>query len=355
MIVIEGYSADELFIKIAQQLLRHGNIVRPRQLETRELRDVFLTLHDPTQCIVTLPERAINHNYLDGEMRWYESGSLDVAEIAKISSFWQSLADDRGKVNSNYGYLAYFQQCPNGQSQFDWCVQKIRSDADTRQALIVYNQPMHKYADNKDFVCAASQFFRQHDGVIDCTVYMRSNDVIYGLSYDLPWFVSVHQKICEQTGYKLGVYQHFTSSLHVYQKHYAMLRNMARFPSIETEIVLLQQMNEKLKNVKTLQTHIQHQQFPIATSSLYGDDDIGWERDMVNGIEEFRFYIGSGSVSNNTVIIYAKSNGDFYIGHFDWQQNRVVEEKIGILEIACIVSNDTIQKCLQLYSGDDGQ
>lgn len=118
----------------------------------------------------TLPERNINLEYLTGEMKWYNSGSLSVNEISPYSSFWTKLTNEKGHVNSNYDHVVYKQKCPNGKNQFDWCVEKIRDDPDTRQAIINYNQPQHKYDGNKDFVCTISQSFRQRDGNLDSGV-----------------------------------------------------------------------------------------------------------------------------------------------------------------------------------------
>lgn len=236
MIQISGNDANELFVNIADSLLKNGEYSSPRGQRTIELRDVWLTLEDPKKSVVTLEARGLDMDYLTGEMEWYQSGSLDVKDIGKHSKFWFTLADPNGTVNSNYGFLAYKEK-HNGRSQVEWCVSRLKSDRETRQAVINYNQPRHKYDDNKDFVCTLNQLFRirtepgdrwQEQWVfLDSTTMMRSNDLIYGLSYDLPWFTGVQQDIAEKVGVPLGSYNHFAASLHVYEKHFEMLEAIA--------------------------------------------------------------------------------------------------------------------------------
>ena len=224
--MIKGKSANELFINVAKHLKTFGKINSPRGLETIELQNAWLLLSDPRQSIVTLPARGINYDYLKKEMEWYLSGNLSVTEIAKASSFWLKLADSNGTVNSNYGFLALVQKW-SGKSQLEWCVDCINDDPDTRQAVINYNQPVHKYKGNKDFVCTIAQLFRNNDGKLDTTVLMRSNDMIRGLTYDLPWFTHIQARVAHETGLGIGKYRHFAASFHVYKEHFDMLDKIA--------------------------------------------------------------------------------------------------------------------------------
>jgi len=226
MIQIKGSSANELFIKVSQQLLNTRKYSSPRGKMTMELRDVWLTLTNPKENLVTLPARNIDMDYLKAEMDWYNSGSLDVESIGKASTFWNQLADTNGTVNSNYGFLAKKQKWA-GRSQVEWCIDRLIDDPETRQAIINYNQPVHKYPGNKDFVCTIAQSFRRNQGQLDSTVLMRSNDLIYGLTYDLPWFTGLQLDIAEQVDMGPGVYNHFAASLHVYAKHFKMLERIA--------------------------------------------------------------------------------------------------------------------------------
>ena len=216
---------DDLFSKISRELIEHGTLISPRGMQTLELQHVWLELTNMQKCIVNLKSRKINKSYLKNELKWYLSGSLKIDKIKNHSSFWEKLIDSNGTVNSNYGNIAFIQK-QNGKSQFEWCVESIKKDINTRQAVINYNQPMHKYEGNKDFVCTIAQHFMVRNGRLDTTVFMRSNDLIYGLTYDAPWFCLISKKIASAVGLKLGTYRHYAASLHVYERHFKMLNNM---------------------------------------------------------------------------------------------------------------------------------
>lgn len=226
VVIIEGDTANEIFKNLAIILLNEGSINDPRGQETLELSDVWLTLNNPSESILTMPERDLDLGYLSGETEWYESGSLLVKDIAKHSKFWNHLADSNGTVNSNYGFLTKIEKHA-GKSQLEWVIERLRQDPHTRQAIMNYNQPRHKYEGVKDFVCTISQQFIQRNGKLDSIVLMRSNDVIYGLSYDMPWFTGIQEQVSKETGIPMGKYHHYAASMHVYRRHFKMIEDIA--------------------------------------------------------------------------------------------------------------------------------
>jgi thymidylate synthase len=221
--IIEADSADELFIKIAKEMQTNGVKRYVRGLNTIEINDAWLILNNPEKHYVELKEREMNYDYLLGETEWYASGSLRVEDIAKYSSFWNSLADPNGTVNSNYGFLINLEKHA-GKSQFEWCYEALKKDKYTRQAIMNYNQPKHKYPGVKDFVCTISQTFIVREEALDSIVLMRSNDLIYGLTYDLPWFTQLQINMAGALKLPVGKYHHYDTSLHVYERHFDMLK-----------------------------------------------------------------------------------------------------------------------------------
>jgi thymidylate synthase len=110
-------------------------------------------------------------------------------------------------------------------TQYEWCRKKLSEDLYTRQAVINYNQLMHKY-DTKDFPCTVSQQFLVNDGKLDTFVNMRSNDLIYGFAYDIIWFIYVQHVLAKDLGLSPGKYWHFTPSLHVYEKDMKIIESI---------------------------------------------------------------------------------------------------------------------------------
>ena len=58
------------------------------------------------------------------------------------------------------------------------------------------------------------------EGSLDMTVNMRSNDAVWGLSYDVPSFTAVQRAMALSLGVPLGTYFHQAGSFHVYERHY---------------------------------------------------------------------------------------------------------------------------------------
>ena len=226
MYSFKSNNMDRLYIEICKTILKHGKYISPRGLKTLEIQHAWLELTNPLKCIVNLKSRKINKNYLKNELKWYLKGTLTIEQISKFSSFWSKLTDSNGTINSNYGNIALIDKY-NGKSQYEWCIDSIKNDINTRQAVINYNQPKHKYKNNKDFVCTLAQHFMVRDGFLDTTVFMRSNDLIYGLTYDAPWFCLLTKKIARECNLKIGVYRHYAASLHVYEKHFKMINKIS--------------------------------------------------------------------------------------------------------------------------------
>lgn len=216
--------ANGIFSQVCCNLNYNGISSSPRGLKTIELEDVFIEITDPTEknCIISLPERDLSMDYLSGEMDWYLNGTLDSEEIKKHSSFWGKIESPFGKLNSNYGFIC-FKEVLNGMSQYDWCLKSLREDIESRQAIINYNQPKHKYDGNKDFVCTLNQAFRVKNGKLHTRVFMRSTDLIFGFSYDIYWFGYLLRKLAQDLKLEVGSLYFYTISMHIYERHFKIL------------------------------------------------------------------------------------------------------------------------------------
>jgi thymidylate synthase len=60
------------------------------------------------------------------------------------------------------------------------------------------------------------------------TTMMRSNDVWFGLPYDIVFFTEVQKYIARKMGITAGVYTHFVVSLHMYLRDEEKLKKFYR-------------------------------------------------------------------------------------------------------------------------------
>lgn len=181
--------------------------------------------------------REPNYDYAKREIQWYESQSLYVKDIpGEVPKIWQMCADRDGKINSNYGWCVFSDE--NG-SQYKHCLDRLISDPHTREACMIYNRPSMQIDCNTngmhDFMCTYStQVFLNevrsdiHIYQLDYTVFMRSNDAIFGYNSDRYWAEHVQSKMVDDLN-KRGLYVikgniiWNAGSLHVYERHFKWL------------------------------------------------------------------------------------------------------------------------------------
>lgn len=180
--------------------------------------------------------REPNYDYAKREIEWYESQSLYVKDIpGDVPKIWQMCADKDGKINSNYGWCIFSYE--NG-SQYEHCLNRLLDDHHTREACMIYTRPSMQTDCNKngmhDFMCTYStQVFlnpiNEFGYDLDYTVFMRSNDAVYGFCNDAIWAKRVRDKLVTDLNNRgLTVFPGKiiwnAGSLHVYERHFKFLK-----------------------------------------------------------------------------------------------------------------------------------
>ncbi|NVM33961.1 MAG: hypothetical protein HWN81_00095 [Candidatus Lokiarchaeota archaeon] len=205
----------------------------PRGQAVREITDYTfrVTNPKPDPIITRDAERnKIIEKYTKKEVELYNSCTNDVKEFAKASKFWNKIANSDGTVNSAYGHLIWQKKSLGNdayeavsRTPWEWCVESLRADKDTRQALLRFSLPEHHYMGNKDFVCTLGGNFLIRDNKLNLSIVMRSNDLTLGLTYDLPWFISLMYKMIDELkdaypDLEVGHYTHTAHSMHIYER-----------------------------------------------------------------------------------------------------------------------------------------
>ena len=177
----------------------------------------------------------INDDYLNREMEWYKSQSRKVSDMSDpVPEIWQNMVDDKGMVNSNYGWCVFSEE--NG-NQYNSCRNELLMNRDSRRATMIYQRPsMHVDATANgmnDFICTNCAHVLIRDNNLIYTVNMRSSDAIYGYKYDLKWHEYVYEKLFQdlvQT-YPVLTYHNllwFAHLLHIYAKHRYLIDESAQ-------------------------------------------------------------------------------------------------------------------------------
>ena len=98
-----------------------------------------------------------------------------------------------------------------------------------------FNKPNHQYTDNKDFVCTMYANLHIRNNKLHMSVFMRSNDSIWGTPTDVAFFCSLQMQIHSHLkqiypGLELGSYTHVANSYHIYDRHYTLAERMLEHP-----------------------------------------------------------------------------------------------------------------------------
>jgi thymidylate synthase len=73
------------------------------------------------------------------------------------------------------------------------------------------------------------QFIYRNDK-LDALVFMRSNDIILGLPYDIFVFTMLQEMMAIELGIELGTYHHIVGSLHAYAEDEELCRKLTSSP-----------------------------------------------------------------------------------------------------------------------------
>ena len=204
-------TADKAFLHLYDVISDHG----VDYANTKALFNVGLYIKEPWNNKIETKFREWKEDYAEAEWQWYLSGDRNIAKLGeiygKVPKIWEKMADLDGNVNSNYGYQW------ERNHQLDYVVAKLKTQPDTRQAVIsIYDgKEMNKY--RYDTPCTTAIQFSVVNNKLEMCVTMRSNDLWYGFCNDQYCFSQLQKLVSERTGYEQGGYHHFVHNIHIYE------------------------------------------------------------------------------------------------------------------------------------------
>ena len=232
---------DRLLIKLLDEKNK-GNIITTgsnASQATGQEGYVELLAHqillDPYSPYIYLSkEFSTPKKYVKAELDWYKSMDLSIIGHEGIESnpTWQSCCtkNEKKEINSNYGWCVFSEE--NG-SQYDNCLEVLKKDKTTRNAIIVYNRPSI-YKDYKrdgmhDMICTMYSHFFIRNNKLMMVHNMRSNDIRYGfICSDLAWNCFIYQNLYEDLketypDLEVGQIIWTSDSMHLYSRHFEAL------------------------------------------------------------------------------------------------------------------------------------
>ena len=173
---------------------------------------------------------AVNEDYVQRELDWYKSQSLNVNDIpGGTPQIWKQVADKDGFINSNYGWCIYSEE---NNHQFYNVVTELEDRPDSRRATMIYTRPTmwgdHNKNGRSDFMCTNTVQYMIRDSRIYAIVGMRSNDAWAGYRNDYAWQSYVLDHLIQELHargkfYSRGEIYWNAGSLHIYERQFYLL------------------------------------------------------------------------------------------------------------------------------------
>jgi thymidylate synthase len=202
----------------------------PRGQPIKELIGASFTLTNPRARIIASRVRNVNYGFAVGEFCWYARGDEDLATMAYYNKRMPQFSDDGKTLNSAYGARIFNCLHDSLISQWDSVEKELIRDPDSRRAIMVINQPrdlLRAVKDgSKDVPCTLALQLLIRGRKLHMSVTMRSNDVWWGLPYDVFSFTCLQEAMMLELRAKgvpvddVGQYHHHAGSLHLYDRHF---------------------------------------------------------------------------------------------------------------------------------------
>ena len=174
----------------------------------------------------------VNWDYVQREIDWYISQSLSVNDFpGGAPEVWKAVAGEDGLITSNYGWVNWHR---DNYFQYNHALEELKKNPYSRRAVVIHTRPRIwlEYNDRGrgDFMCTNAVQYLIRDGKLHVLVQMRSNDVVFGYKNDRAWAEYMQRYMirdlntCQDAVVEAGdIYWH-ASSLHVYEKHFHLVK-----------------------------------------------------------------------------------------------------------------------------------
>lgn len=234
-------SPSEAYLKLLADVIDDPEYVcAPRGQKIYEVTDAVVKISEPdSKPLVTLDTKRneVMERYSAKEHEVYQSMTTKAEDFTKISKFWDTLKNPDGTINSSYLYLikgladhgnpVFEAQRSNGVGEYRtpwlWCVESLKRDKDSRQAIMRFSRPEHQWLQNADQVCTLDGVWHIREDKLNLSINMRANDLVKGYAYDCLFFMGLMDDMLEDLRPSYpdlikGSYTHIARSLHIYER-----------------------------------------------------------------------------------------------------------------------------------------
>lgn len=206
-LVFETDSMGIDYASLLTDVMRYGEECAPRGKPIKEVRPLVLTLTNPYSSIVKRP--GFNPALMWLEVCQLLAGRFDMSLVELLAPKAAPLMSAQGA----YG--------PRVRDQLRYVVEELTRDPDSRRAVVYIGRDTDlRYSEHYEQPCTMTWQFFIRNGELEMLTNMRSWDLVWGLSYDLPSFAAVQLTLANVLDIPPGRYTHVAGSGHIYKEHW---------------------------------------------------------------------------------------------------------------------------------------
>ena len=271
MYTAEFEGINSFLVGASKAILEHGVTRKVRGYECVEFPEpVMFKITNPTARWINIDERKWNVFLPYAESLWLASGRNDLKFIEFYLSKLKEFSDDEEYMRGGYGpRMRFF----NGNStdyqissnpcdtifenivtdQFIYIEECFKKDLYNRQSVLTLSDPSKDHFNSdqslkitKDLPCTRLlQFMCTPDKKLNLTVYMRSNDLIWGASgVNIFNYTFLQEYFAAILGLEIGDYYHIANNLHYYRdRHQNMIESIASKVPVDKGFVYKKNFN----------------------------------------------------------------------------------------------------------------
>lgn len=224
MLVFKGEGLGSMYYQLIRHVTENGRKVTVRGNNVIELKEpVTLVYEKPGYCWMNIPNRRFNPFFALAEVYWILSGRGDIDWIAYYNKKMRDFNDGGPENHGAYGLRIrqWETDAIAGETspvdQIQHVVRKLKADPFSRQAVITLWDPIRdNLVVSKDYPCNNLVYYSLRNGILDQTVVMRSNDLVWGTPVNAIQFTHLHALVAGNLGAKMGTFTYVIQNLHYY-------------------------------------------------------------------------------------------------------------------------------------------
>lgn len=195
---------------LIEMVLNHGEKAAPRGQATREILGFTLRVEDVTNNLLTGVRKGYNPAIGAVEAAQLIGGVSDPALTVRVGKNFGNFLD-AGIFHGAYG--------PRIKTQLPEVVSQLAESSESRQAIVQIWRPQDDlWGSAKDLPCTLGFQFFVRAGRLVMVTRMRSNDVMWGVPYDVFQFTQLQLTLCNVLDLMPGEYIHQVGSMHIYER-----------------------------------------------------------------------------------------------------------------------------------------